>query len=123
MSALSPGGPGNRFARRVYQVVRSIPEGRVTSYGAVAALVGSPRAARGVGAALNALPPDSDVPWWRVVNRNGEVTIPSELGLRALQRTLLAAEAVTFLPSGRIDLDRHAWSGPDGGWPDEGSGT
>lgn len=114
----------NDFTRAVRDVVRSVPEGRVTSYGAVAALVGSPRAARGVGAALNALPNDSDVPWWRVVNRNGETTIPAELGRRALQRTLLAAEGVAFLPSGRIDLERHAWSGPDGvdadGLPEEG---
>lgn len=102
------------FARRVYEIVRSVPPGRVTSYGAVAALAGSPRAARGVGAALNALlPRDGDVPWWRVVNRQGALTIPAELGLRTLQRTLLEAEGVTFGEAGRVDLDRHAWDGPD----------
>lgn len=100
---------GPPFAEAVYRVVRSVPAGCVTSYGAVAAMVGAPRAARGVGAALNALPPDSDVPWWRVVNRNGEVSIPSELGLRALQRALLEREGVGFLPGGQVDLDRHAW--------------
>lgn len=120
VSPSRPRAPGNRFAQAVYGVVRSIPEGRVLSYGAVAALVGSPRAARGVGAALNALSPDSDVPWWRVVNRNGEVTIPAEMGMRALQRTLLEAEDVAFLPSGRIDLDRHAWCGPEEGTVDAG---
>ncbi len=104
------------FAGRVYEVVRSVPEGRVTSYGEVAALVGSPRAARGVGAALNALlPEDGDVPWWRVVNRHGALTIPSELGLRTLQRTLLEAEGVSFLDSGRVDLDLHGWEGPEHG--------
>jgi methylated-DNA-protein-cysteine methyltransferase-like protein len=67
-----------------------------------------------VGAALNALlPEDDDVPWWRVVNRYGGLSIPSELGLRALQRTLLEAEGVAFLDSGRVDLDRHRWEGPD----------
>ena len=102
--------PDGSFAERVYAVVRQIPEGRVTSYGAVAALVGSPRAARGVGAALNGLlPEEDDVPWWRVVNRIGVLSIPAELGLRSLQRTLLEAEHVTFLESGRVDLDRHAW--------------
>lgn len=100
------------FAQVVYSVVRSVPPGRVTSYGAVAALAGAPRAARGVGAALGSLPVDSDVPWWRVVNRNGEVTIPSELGMRALQRALLEDEGVGFLENGRVDLDVHAWS-PD----------
>lgn len=98
------------FAQRVYAVVRQIPEGRITSYGAVAALVGSPRAARGVGAALNGLlPGEDDVPWWRVANRMGALSIPADLGLRSLQRTLLEAEGVTFLDSGRVDLDRHAW--------------
>ena len=102
------------FADRVYDVVRSVPPGRVTSYGEVAALLGSPRAARGVGAALNALlPEDGDVPWWRVVNCQGALTIPSELGLRTLQRTLLESEDVAFLPSGRVDLDLHGWAGPD----------
>jgi methylated-DNA-protein-cysteine methyltransferase-like protein len=99
----------------VYAVVRRIPEGRVTSYGAVAALVGTPRAARGVGAALNALlPGDDDVPWWRVVNRRGALSIPADLGLRALQRTLLESEGVAFRESGEVDLDRHLWSGNEG---------
>ena len=113
MTALEDAGRGSRFTSAVCQVVRRVPSGRVTSYGAVAALVGAPRAARGVGSVLNALPSQTDVPWWRVVNRLGEVTIPPDLGLRALQRTLLESEGVAFLPSGRVDLDRHAWSGPE----------
>lgn len=85
----------------------------MTSYGAVAALVGSPRAARGVGAVLNALPADTELPWWRVVNRSGRITIPADLGMRALQHTLLESEGVSFLPSGEVDLDRCGWF-PDG---------
>lgn len=100
------------FAPSVHRVVRRIPPGRVTSYGTVAALAGAPRAARGVGAVLNALTPDRDVPWWRVVNRAGVLTIPAELGLRALQRQLLEDEGVAFLPAGTVDLERHAWD-PD----------
>lgn len=91
----------------MYQVVRRIPPGRVASYGAVAALAGAPRAARGVGAVLNALTPDRAVPWWRVVNRNGVLTIPAEMGLRALQRRLLESEGVAFLSTGGVDLKRH----------------
>ena len=96
-------------------MVRTIPEGHVTSYGGVAAMVGQPRAARAVGAALNALLPEDepDVPWWRVVNRAGQLTIPPHLGLRTLQRTLLESEGVRFLPSGAVDLDAHLW------WPDD----
>jgi alkylated DNA nucleotide flippase Atl1 len=68
-----------------------------------------------VGAALNRLlPGEDDVPWWRVVNRQGVLTIPPELGLRALQRTLLESEGVAFLAPDRIDLEAHGWAGPHG---------
>ncbi len=104
---------GLRFPERVRAVVRSIPEGRVTSYGAVAAMCGAPRAARGVGSVLNSLGPDEDVPWWRVVNRLGELSIPAVLGRRELQRTLLKAEAVRFRRNGRVNLELHGW------WPED----
>ena len=102
------------FHERVFAVVREIPEGRVVSYGAVAALLGAPRAARGVGRALSTLPPDTEVPWWRVVNRRGEISIKGAPGLPALQRTLLAAEGVRPDPGGRISWSRFGWGGPDG---------
>jgi methylated-DNA-protein-cysteine methyltransferase-like protein len=92
-------------------MVRSIPRGRATSYGAIAAYLGSPRAARGVGWALSALPAGTDVPWWRVVNRNGEISIKGAPGLPALQRSLLEAEGVVF-QKGRIDLRKFGWKGP-----------
>lgn len=110
-----PKDSGPPFAEAVRTWVRRIPRGRVASYGDIAALAGSPRAARGVGAVLNGLGPESDVPWWRVVNRSGRLTIPAELGLRSLQRTLLEAEGVDFRANGDIALDRHHWTGPDGG--------
>src|SRR5262245_17202477 len=95
-------------------MVRRIPCGRATSYGAVAAFLGSPRAARGVGYALAALPSDSDVPWWRVVNHAGRVSIKGAPGLPALQRTLLEAEGVRFDPRERVDFSRFGWHGPAG---------
>ena len=97
------------FADRVTEVVREIPEGLVATYGDVAAVCGSPRAARGVGAVLSGATGD-DVPWWRVVNRMGALTIPAHLGLRTLQRTHLEAEGVAFDAGGRVRLDRHRWS-------------
>jgi methylated-DNA-protein-cysteine methyltransferase-like protein len=99
------------FTDRVYALVRRIPRGRTVSYGAVAAMLGTPRAARGVGTALAALPIDTDVPWWRVVNRNGEISIKGEAGLAALQRSLLVREGVRFDRRGRIDWDRFGWRG------------
>ena len=100
------------FARRVYALVRSIPRGRVISYGGVAAVLGTPRAARGVGTALSVLPSDTDVPWWRVVNRNGEISIKGEQGLATLQRSLLERESVLFDERGRISWERFGWRGP-----------
>ncbi len=97
------------FAERVLATVRSIPPGRVATYGEVAAVAGSPRAARGVGAVLSGTF-ESDIPWWRVLNRRGALSIPAHLGLRTLQRTRLEAEGVGFDDDGRVRMDRYAWS-------------
>jgi methylated-DNA-protein-cysteine methyltransferase related protein len=99
------------FTTRVYDLVRCVPRGRVVPYGGIAAMLGHPRAARGVGQALKALPADSDVPWWRVVNRNGEVSIRAPVHAAALQRTLLRREGVRFDRHGRIDWRRFGWTG------------
>lgn len=101
------------FFHEVYAQVRRIPRGTVTTYGHVAALCGSPRAARTVGWALHALPADTDVPWHRVVNHHGGISI-SKIGLPPeLQRAMLVDEGVAFRPDGTVDLDRWGWPGPD----------
>lgn len=97
------------FTRDVYRIVRRIPAGRVTSYSAVAAMLGAPRAARGVGWALAALPLRSTVPWWRVVNRDGAISIRFPPHAAALQRQLLVDEGVHFDATDRIDWSRFAW--------------
>src|SRR5688572_5271069 len=101
----------NTFTARVYSLVREIPRGRVLSYGAVAALVGKRRAARGVGQALATLPDDSDVPWWRVLNSRGEISLRGVGSIERLQRTLLEREGVKFDSAGRVDWDRFGWDG------------
>src|SRR5688572_11109750 len=98
--------PARSFAESVYALVARIPRGRAVSYGGIAAMLGAPRAARGVGTALGALPIDTQVPWWRVVNRNGEISIKGDPGLAALQRRLLTREGVRFDARDRIDWDR-----------------
>jgi methylated-DNA-protein-cysteine methyltransferase-like protein len=103
---------GLSFHQAVWAMVRRIPRGRATSYGAVAAWLGAPRAARGVGYALSALPGDADVPWWRVVNRNGEISIKGAPGLPALQRTLLETEGIILDARERVDFERYGWRGP-----------
>lgn len=99
------------FTKRVWQVVRRCPKGKIVSYGGVAAILGQPRAARGVGHALSVLPPGSDVPWWRVLNRNGEISIKGPINGPQLQRALLEQEGVRFDRRGRADWKKYGWDG------------
>ena len=99
------------FAQRAYTLIRRIPHGRVASYGAIAAMLGRPRAARAVGQALRVLPDDSDVPWWRVINARGEISIRGISNVDQLQRKLLQREGVRFNRAGRVDWDRYGWEG------------
>jgi methylated-DNA-protein-cysteine methyltransferase-like protein len=88
----------------IREAVEGIPRGRVASYGQVAALAGLEGRARLVGRVLAHLPPGSRVPWHRVVNARGELSLGPEGAAR--QRALLEAEGVEFRASGRIDLRR-----------------
>jgi methylated-DNA-protein-cysteine methyltransferase-like protein len=99
------------FTHRVHTVVRAVPHGMVVSYGGVAAIMGQPRAARAVGRALCALPDGSEVPWWRVINRNAEISIRCVDHGPALQRALLEREGVRFDHNGRTDWKRFGWDG------------
>jgi methylated-DNA-protein-cysteine methyltransferase-like protein len=94
----------NRDWQAILRAVEAIPRGKVASYGQVAALAGLPRRARLVGRVLANLPPASKVPWHRVINARGEISLAGASATK--QRRLLAAEGVKFSPSGRIDLRR-----------------
>ena len=102
------------FARSVYALVSAIPPGSVASYGMVAASLGRPRAPRGVGGALSALPEGLDVPWWRVINSSGRISTSSLHHTAQIQRALLEDERLSFTESGRIDWDLYGWS-PEAG--------
>lgn len=98
---------GRCFAE-IYRLVRRIPRGRVASYGDIAALCRANVSARVVGWALAVCP--SDVPWHRVVNRDGRLTIGRRaLWLQHLQRDLLRAEGVTFLAEDQVAIEAHRW--------------
>jgi methylated-DNA-protein-cysteine methyltransferase related protein len=101
-----------RFRERVFDLVRRVPPGRVVSYGAVAAMIGRPRAARAVGTALARLD-DDGVPWWRVVDRHGRVPARPAAGAVALQRALLEGEGVRFDGDGCIDWKSFGWEGEE----------
>ena len=107
-STSSQSAEPNGYAR-VYAVVRRIPRGKVATYGQVAALAGLPRRARFVGYALHALPTGSVVPWHRVVNAAGKLSLGAISPAGALeQRMRLEREGVRFA-GGRVRLREFGW--------------
>jgi len=99
----------SEFYENIYNIVRQIPSGHVATYGRIAALAGIPGHARQVGYALHALPDDSDVPWHRVINAKGEISIRSEPLFAHIQRQLLEAEGIRFNENGKIPLSKYRW--------------
>lgn len=110
------------FLARVYDLVRQIPPGRVTTYGRIARAVGAARSARMVGWALHRCPPDVSECAHRVVNRNGELTGGWAWDHPAVMRALLEDEGVTFLDEFQVDLARHLWE-PDAPEEPDGAGA
>lgn len=99
--------PGNVFDR-LRDVVRDVPTGRVATYGQVSArVIGT--TPRMVGFALAGLPDGTDVPWHRIVNAAGRISLPEDSPSHAEQRRRLEAEGVRFSDAGAIDLDAHGW--------------
>jgi methylated-DNA-protein-cysteine methyltransferase related protein len=94
----------------VYETVKRIPAGKVSTYGRIAAMTAVPRGARGVGWALAGLSPEraQEVPWWRVINAAGRI---SNAYNAELQRELLEAEGVVFNDHGYVNLNRFLWDG------------
>jgi methylated-DNA-protein-cysteine methyltransferase-like protein len=107
---------GGNFYDQVYAVVRRVPHGQVTTYGRVAEMLGRPRAARAVGYALNALkdkkePVYGSIPWQRVINSQGRISIINREHSAQQQAELLRSEGVIVSPDLRIDLDKFLWEG------------
>lgn len=96
---------------KIYKVVKSIPKGKVASYGQVALLAGNPRWSRVVGYALHVNPEPIKIPCHRVVTKDGSLSKAFAFGGENMQRTLLAEEGVEFLPDGRVDINRFLWNG------------
>ncbi len=92
-------------------MVRRIPRGRVATYGQVAELAGLAGHARQVGYALHALHDGSALPWHRVVNASGAISLRSVPGFELEQRIRLEAEGVIFNARGRVPLARYRWTG------------
>ena len=94
---------------RIWQVVAMIPCGQVATYGDVARHAGMPGAARRVGLALRVLPQDTRIPWHRVINAQGRISLPEGSHSRYTQRERLEKEGVVFLGNCRLDLMRFRW--------------
>lgn len=99
----------NDFFERVYQIVRQIPEGRVTSYGAIAKAIGAARSARMVGYAMNASHDLEDVPAHRVVNRNGVLTGKHHFDGSNLMQQLLENEGIKVVNNQIVDFKKYYW--------------
>ena len=94
---------------KIYEVVRQVPSGTVTTYGMVARLAGNARWARAVGYALHANPDPATIPCHRVLNRFGEVCEGFVFGGAGVQRGMLEKEGVQFGDDGRVDLKQFGW--------------
>lgn len=100
------------FYQKVYALVKTIPLGKVTSYGAIAKALGSPQSARTVGYAMNASHHQEDVPPHRVVNRNGVLTGKHHFsGTHAMQQ-LLEEEGIMVENDQIVDFQKHFWQPP-----------
>lgn len=96
------------FTENVVEIIRSIPEGKVATYGQIAGLAGSPRAARQVVRALHSMSKKHRLPWHRVINAKGQIALQDDESYNE-QRLSLEAEGVEIGLNGVIDLERYQW--------------
>lgn len=98
------------FKELVKKYVQKIPKGKLVSYGQVAAACGSPRAARQVGWMLHSLDGDNSVPWWRVINNGGYISIKGNTYSTPLaQKKLIEDEGIAVAEDLKIDLEKHRY--------------
>ncbi len=102
--------PDRSWAKQVWKVVSDIPAGHVLTYGEVARLSGMSRAARRVSQAMSWAPTSMQVPWHRVINAQGKISIPADSPWHDKQKSLLQEEGVVFL-NGKVDLKKYGYRG------------
>ncbi|SDN44794.1 methylated-DNA-protein-cysteine methyltransferase related protein [Psychrobacillus sp. OK028] len=101
----------NQFTEKVIQLIKSIPSGKVMTYGQIAKAAGSPRGARQVVRVLHSMSAKYNLPWHRVINAKGEIVIADEEAAYS-QQAMLEAEGVYFLTNGRVDLKKSRYNLP-----------
>ena len=100
---------GGSFSERAKKIIKKVPRGKVATYGQVATLAGNPRGARQVVRLLHSSSESDKLPWHRIINREGKVSLRPGRGYE-LQRQMLQDEGIVFAENGTIDLDRFQWS-------------
>ncbi len=110
MRLTRPEDPLPDFRTAVLEVVARVPEGRLVSYGQVAALAGHPRRPRQVGMILRGLPEGTELPWQRVVNNQGYVPSKGRWWGAMVQIERLRAEGIEVDEAGNLDLARYRWN-------------
>ena len=111
VSSRAPTSTPTSSYQRIYAATRRIPRGRVSTYGRIATLAGLRGRARQVGYAMHALPAGSTVPWHRVINAQGQISLRKHPGAELTQRMLLEREDIRFSGRGKVDLARYGWPG------------
>ena len=100
------------FRSRVIRILLQIPYGKVVTYGTVATLAGSPRAARIVGGILHTSAEKLELPWQRVVNRDGYLSIRvGFLEAKSIQKAMLESEGIEVSKDFMVNLERYGWWG------------
>ena len=107
--------PAADLYQRIYKLVQQIPKGQVATYGQIAKMVGR-CGPRQVGYAMSHTPADKKIPWHRVINSQGRVSVRKEGSEDPLQIKLLKNDGILFNKSGKIDFAEYAWFGPDWEW-------
>ena len=102
----------NSFFQKVWSITKKIPKGKVATYGQIAAIVSTPRAARQVGWALHSMPENQKIPWHRVINSKGFISTTCLEHPSDLQKQLLGKEGIKVIKKNNlwwIDLKKYLW--------------
>ena len=98
----------NSYSERVKELIKQIPYGKVATYGQIATYAGNPRAARQVAWILHSSSKKDNLPWHRVINSKGRISLPPQRGY-GIQKKLLEQEGIIFKEDGSVNLDIYLW--------------
>jgi methylated-DNA-protein-cysteine methyltransferase-like protein len=107
------------FTRKVIEIIKSIPEGNVCTYGRIAAMAGQPNGARQVTRIIHSMSRKHDLPWHRVINARGHISLPKFNGYDE-QKARLRQEGIEFDANDRVDLATYLWNDVRGSSPGRG---